>query len=339
MTSNIVPKSVKIINLEPSAEILKEVNHFLEQWNDSSACISQKTSGSTGKPKIIKIEKSKMLESAKMTNDYLNLKENDNALLCISPNYIGGKMMIVRAIERKLNLYITNVSGNPLLNNKFTFDFSAMVPYQVEKILEATPEKLNQIKKLIIGGAPLSDKTAEKLTDYPNEIFSTFGMTETISHIALRNVSKRSKIYEAIGNANFEIADENKLIINSPELGLEKLQTNDVVTLLNSKSFIWKGRADFVINSGGVKVHPEEIENKLKKHLNGVNFFISSLYDRQLGEKVILIIQQELSLKNNIFDDLDKYEKPKEIFYFNEFIFTDSGKINRLATLKKNKLV
>jgi O-succinylbenzoic acid--CoA ligase len=335
--------SFKVNYLTKNSELIAEVEDFIKNWNDDSDCVYTNTSGSTGKPKKIEIKKEKMVESATMTCDFLSLQEGEKVLLCLSPKTIAGKMMIVRSIVRNLELYVVDISSNPLKIIDFQIDFIAMVPLQLEKTLELNSSKLKSIRNCIIGGGDISFRLKNKLVEKGITVYHTFGMTETISHIAMRKVGLiNEECFQAIGINYFSVEDDC-LIIHSPLLDSSSLKTNDIVQLVDNKKFIWKGRADFVINSGGVKIHPEEVEEKLSKFIDAP-FFITYKEDELYGQIVILIIETEteteFELNSQFRDVLSKYEIPKEIYFLKEFERTDSGKINRLKTkeLILNKL-
>lgn len=325
---------MRIKKLKPFSEDQSKVLRFLEEWNNDSQWISQQTSGSTGPPKTIEIEKWKMKASAKMTGEALRLDRCDSALLCMSVDYIGGKMMVVRSHLYELDLYVTNVTRNPLVNLDFPIDFAAMVPLQVEAILEESPEKLNYIKHLIIGGAPVSDQLIEKIKKFDCKAYSTFGMTETVSHIALRELKNLEEAYRVIGDTRLS-TKEKCLTISCEELGIKDLQTTDVVELIDEKTFHWLGRADFVINSGGVKIHPEKVERKIAAQTGLTDFIIGSIPDQKLGNKVVFIGEESIIdavNKDEIDQLLSPYERPKEYFYLSSLLKTESGKIDRKAT-------
>ena len=311
-----------------------ELEAFISTWNNDSQSITQLSSGSTGPPKAIEIPKSKMEASAKMTGKLLDLDNCESALLCMSTDYIGGKMMVVRSLMFDLTLYVTDVTRNPLKNLSHAIDFVAMVPLQVEETLQENPEKLNYIKHLIIGGAPVSDELIEKIKKFECNAYSTFGMTETVSHIALRNLKNDSEPYRAIGNT--KLSTENDcLVIDCEELEIKGLKTTDIIDLIDEKSFHWLGRADFVINSGGVKIHPEEVERKIANIIDSTDFIIGQIEDQKLGSKVVFIGESYLDtkdLKEKIDKALTKYERPKAYFFISSLIKTPSGKIDRNKT-------
>ncbi|MEZ4916978.1 MAG: AMP-binding protein [Chitinophagales bacterium] len=309
----------------------KNVVLFINQWINSKNYVIVETSGSTGKPKSIKILKQYMLESAKMTCQYFSLQEKDNVLLCMSAKHIGGMMMIVRAIYAKMNLIVVSPSANPLKDIDTPIDFLAMVPYQVNKTLEQNTEKLQKVKKLIIGGGTINYSLEQKIIKHQISAFHTFGMTETISHIAIRNIQK-GKIFHCLQGISVAKNKDNSLVINAPTIGQAHLETNDIIELIDAHSFIWKGRKDFAIESGGVKMHPEMIEQKLASFISN-RFLVSSLPDDNFNNKLILIIEgKKVNLPKQIFNALDKYEQPKEVFFIDKFVETESGKINRFKT-------
>ncbi|MCB0454947.1 MAG: AMP-binding protein [Aequorivita sp.] len=334
-----------------SAEALKEVaNHIVEkgkndepaigkfilEWLDDNEFIIVKTSGSTGVPKEIKLQKKYVFNSADATVTYFDLRENTKALLCLSSEYIAGKMMLVRAMIAGWNLYTVSPEKNPLENSDENFDFTAMVPYQVFHSLA----DLHKVKKLIIGGGAVSSTLEQQLQQVSTKVFATYGMTETISHIAVRpiNGSEKSAVFSALPNVDFSLNEYNCLQIHAPEISEETVATNDLVELISPTSFKFLGRIDNVINTGGAKIHPEIIEEKLSIHINQP-FFIASEKDEALGERVILIIEGEKkqSLENysELFKALSTYEKPKKIYTLPQFIYTETGKVKRAEVLKK----
>lgn len=296
------------------------------------------TSGSTGKPKSIRLNKKHMKASAEMTLQFLTIGENDSCLLCMSPSHIGGIMMVVRAIVGNLRLTEVQPQARPLQGVDGDFDFVAMVPYQVE----ASLKDLHRIKKLIIGGGPISSALEKQLKGLPNEIYHTFGMTETISHIAMRRVNgKDSEVFHTLPGIRVSTDSRNCLKIDAPMLGVSDLQTNDIVELINSSSFIWKGRIDNVVNSAGVKLHPELIERKIENF--PYPFFLTGIPDEKFGQKLIMIIEaSSLPSQSQIewhLKALHKYELPKAYFHIAKFSRTASGKLDRLATLNQMQLV
>ena len=334
-------KNFNIKNIQPKTEFERKVLEFLQEWFSDSETVSVQTSGSTGTPKIFEIEKSRMLNSAKMTCDFLGLKEGDSALLCLPVQYISGKMMLVRAIERKLKVIISEPSSTPEISQNT--DFCAMTPLQVQNSLD----KIHFIKNLIIGGAAVSENLKSQLTSsiqHPasNKIYETYGMSETLSHIALKQISPVQENYFTIFNdVEISVDERNCLKIYAPKLNPEVLQTNDIVELLNEKQFKFLGRFDNVINSGGVKIFAEELESLVKKHIDRDLVFLGKP-DETLGEKLILVIEDastplsmteiKSQISNLKFEN--KFHIPKEILFLEKFPRAENGKVLRKEILE-----
>lgn len=328
---------MKIIKTHGCEALKIACESFLKEWENDDDEIILKTSGSTGQPKKMIVKKQWLLNSAKMTGDFFKLQANQTALLCMSPEFVAGKMMILRALIHDMQLLLAPVNSNPLKHLTVEkIDFAAMVPLQVKTILKEEPDKLENIKQLIVGGAPLLQTEINALKDYDISVYETFGMTETLSHVALKPIHQNNNVFHALGDVSFS-SKNNCLVIHAPTLGQPNLQTNDVVELLSSQSFIWKGRADFVINSGGVKIHPEEVEKMLETLLPSNRFFVFGVKDVQLGEKVTLICEKDLYIDKNQLDQLFQlhpYWKPRNIIYLPHIKRTANGKINRPDTIK-----
>ena len=328
-----------------SKEISAEVSDFLRNWFDENSFVEVKTSGSTGNPKIIQLQKTHMIHSAKATGDYFNLPENTTALLCMSTNYIAGKMMLVRALTMGWHLDVVEPTSNPLKNSDKIYDFSAMVPMQLHNSLA----DIHKIKKLIVGGGTVSNELLSKIQDVKTEIFATYGMTETITHIAVKKLNVitgavEKSNYKTLPNIKIGIDHRGCLVIDAPTISAEKVITNDLVELISPTEFKWLGRIDNVINSGGIKLIPEQIEEKLAKIIKN-RFFIAGKKDAVLGEKLILVIEKlkidkvNNPLKAAILKEIKKskmfssYEIPKEIYFLEKFIETETNKIDRAKTL------
>lgn len=306
------------------------IGKFLQEWLDDTSMILVKTSGSTGKPKKIELEKSHMIASAKATGVFFKLGENKTSLLCLPANYIAGKMMIVRALVLGWNLHIVAPAKDAITQYDNDYDFVAMVPYQVSYAIK----DLNKIQKLIIGGAAISKELEDKLQEVNTEVFATYGMTETITHVAVRRINglAKSKIYTALPNVKFSLDSRDCLVINAPDISKEQVITNDIVKLITPSSFEWLGRVDNVINSGGVKIFPEQIEEKLSEMIS-LPFIITSEEDKDFGERMILIFENngEHPIPNfkEAFSKLSSFERPKKIYTFSKFPYTETGKILR----------
>ena len=316
------------------------IGNFLMDWLDEKTYLNVFTSGSTGKPKPIRLDKQAMVNSALATGNFFNITPGDSALQCLPSNFIAGKMMLVRAMILGLSLELVSPTSNPLKNNFNHYDFCAMVPLQVENSME----QLHQIKTLLVGGAPASKILIERLQNVSTKVFATYGMTETITHVAakpLNNLPKGNKsTYKTLPNIYISSDERNCLVIDAPRIHSEEIITNDVVKILSETEFDWLGRYDNVINSGGVKLHPEQLEEKLSAFIN-TRFFVAAIDDVHLGKKLVLLIEdKEQTL--NISDLLEtikqskkfsKFEIPKEIYTVKKFIETDSGKVQRGKTV------
>ena len=306
----------------------KPVGDFLLDWFDSKDFIEMQTSGTTGAPKTITISKQAMVNSALATGDFFDLKPGDKALHCLPVKYVAGKMMLVRAMIIGLDLEFVAPSSHPLLNNETDFDFIAMVPLQAQNSLG----ELKRVKKLIVGGAAINKVLEKNLLKLTTEVYETYGMTETITHIAARKLGERA--FTVLPNVTISYDDRKCLVIHAPRISDDVITTNDIVELVDENQFIFLGRLDNIINSGGIKIMPEQVEQKLANKIQQL-YFIASKPDNELGEKVILVIEgDKQEFDENLFEDLDKYEKPKEIVFIPKIKVNASGKIIRKESLK-----
>ncbi len=324
----------------------QETFWFLTDWFDNLDFIIASTSGSKGRPKSVKIKKKHMINSALATGKYFNLVSKTKALLCLSTNFIAGKMMLVRALVLGWNLDIVETKIDPIENITKDYDFSAMVPLQLYHSLG----KISHIKKLIVGGGPISKNMLNEIQTVKTEVYATFGMTETVSHIAVKklnhidlNGTNAAKgIYFNV-LPGIEILTDLKgcLVIDAPDISDKVIVTKDLVKMYSDTKFEWLGRFDNLINSGGIKIVPEQIEKKLQEIIFG-RFFIGSMRDDILGEKLILLIESssnesdELGIYKDLISQLKtlhKYEIPKKIFLIEKFQETNTKKIQRQKTL------
>ena len=328
---------------EQHSDFFLQIASFINEWLSSDPNINLQTSGSTGKPKSILIEKNKMLYSAARTAEYFDFKEGEKALLCLPINYIAGKMMIVRALLSGLNLICIKPSQNPIdsLQPDIEIDFAAMIPLQLQQAINMP--SLSRIKRILLGGGPVSSELEKEVQQISTQIYHGYGMTETLSHIALRRVNgtEASQSYKALNGISLGLDARNCLTIIAPDLSDETLITNDVVSLTGVNEFIWKGRYDNVIISGGIKLFPEEIESKLQTLFSN-RFYIAGIEDVQWGQKLVLIIEGApfeentiTSLNRSMDELLAKYEVPREIYFVNNFIEANNGKIDRSLTTTK----
>lgn len=319
-----------------SKTISQSVFNFLTDWLSESDYIEVQTSGSTGKPKQILLKKEYMNNSAEATGEFFNLKQNTKALLCLSIDYIAGKMMLVRAMN--LGWQIDIVKASSVVEVTKEYDFAAMVPMQLKKSLAT----IRKIKKLIVGGGVVDSNLLKEIQTVETKIYATYGMTETITHIAVKKLNNFSKgeslassYYKTLSNVGVFIDQRGCLVVRAPKITNELIVTNDVVQLISESQFDWLGRYDNIVNSGGVKLYPEKIEEKIARILDK-RFFVAGVQDDLLGEKLILIVEgkeQELYLSQK--DLLSKYEKPKQIYFLDSFEETPTKKINRIKTLCK----
>jgi len=333
MTNN---KMYSIDFLTENQEIIEQVNAFVRQWEDvTQTTMTSQTSGSTGKPKIITLEKRFMRASALASGKFFHFQKGQRIRVALSPTTIGGKMLLLRGLLHEMEIEIVTPSKDPLEKVEKELDFISLVPYQLEYLLENNAENLAKVKTILLGGAPVSESLQQKIQSLSCNVFLSYGMTETMSHVALKNLKSNQDDFQAIDGVTFTTDENQRLIIDSESLGLHHLQTNDVVELISATQFRWKGRADFVINSAGVKIHPEEVEKKLAKIISS-RFFIIGEKNDKFGKQVVLVIEDKNS--NEIIDFqsvLAKYEIPKAVYYWPKFEETASGKINRLATKTK----
>ena len=338
---------------------------FFSEWNNDSDRVLVHTSGSTGNPKPMMVEKKRMLNSARITCDFLGLKPGDSALLCMSLDYIAGKMVVVRSIERHLHLISVSPSGHPLkdidlkdvngkdVNGEITF--AAMVPMQVYNTLQVPEERerLTHIRHLIIGGGAIDASLEKELRSLPGNIaiWSTYGMTETLSHIALRRINgdESSEWYQPFDSVHISQTEEGCLVIDAPQVCAETLVTNDIVEIepyiynkVEKLRFRIKGRKDNVICSGGIKIQIEEVETLLKPHLEKP-FMLAKKKDGKFGEIAVLLTEDEdikkveatvrrlLSDESEKSSDHKKYKYwiPKEFRYVEHLPLTETGKPKR----------
>lgn len=333
---------------------------FLSEWNNDSDRVLVHTSGSTGKPKPMRVEKKRMLNSARITCDFLGLKPGDSALLCMSLDYIAGKMVVVRSIERHLHLISVSPSGHPLkdvnleeVNGEITF--AAMVPMQVYNTLQVPEERerLCHIRHLIIGGGAIDAALELELRSLPGNIaiWSTYGMTETLSHIALRRINgaEASEWYQPFDSVKISQTDEGCLVIDAPLVCAETLVTNDIVEIepyiynkvenhnkVEKLRFRIKGRKDNVICSGGIKIQIEEVEEFLKPHLEKP-FMLAKKKDEKFGEIAVLLSEDkeiktvEATIRRLLSDH--KYWIPRDFRYVEHLPLTETGKPKRSILL------
>jgi O-succinylbenzoic acid--CoA ligase len=307
-----------------------DLEAFLAEWQNDSPTLLVHTSGSTGKPKPLLVEKHRMQASARITCEFLRLKEGDKALLCMPLDYIAGKMMVVRALQWHLQLIVVEPCGHPLKALSEHVDFAAMVPLQVYNSLQVPEERerLMQIGNLIIGGGAIDQEMADELRAFPHPVWSTYGMTETLSHIALRRLSgpQASEWYTPFPTVSVSLSADGCLVIDAPQVCSQRLVTNDIAELRDDGCFRIKGRKDNVICSGGLKIQIEEVERLLKPHLDG-EYMITKRKDERLGEAVVLLTTlPEANARAVCKQVLPKHWRPRFYIQTDRLPLTETGK-------------
>jgi o-succinylbenzoate---CoA ligase len=337
-------QSVDLSTLSFSPYLQKTIE-FCKEWLSGKEHFIVNTSGSTGTPKPIKISRTQMLESVRLTQLAFGLKGGETALVCLHTDYIAGKMMLIRGLELGWQMKLQEPSSNPLENITEPFDFVALVPLQLQTILEKTPDKialLNQFKTIILGGAGISASLETFIGTLQVPVYHTYAMTETITHIATRllNTSQKQPYFKAIEGVKIRLDERGCLCITSPTTNFEEIITNDIAEIIDNQYFKIIGRIDNIINSGGIKIQLENIENKLEKVWEKLRlrqrFFCMGIADDTFGQVLVLCIEgntlnkdQESLIMKELSLLVDKYQLPKKIFYKEHFLETDTGKIKR----------
>lgn len=320
----------------------KDIYVFLNEWFNNKDFIALHTSGSTGSPKRIKLMKSWMIYSARQTCSFFEFGRHHTALLCLPAAYIAGRMMIVRALVCGFNLVTVQPTANPFGNIKEHIDFAAITPYQLHQSLD-TLKSESVVEKLIVGGGETDAGLQREIQNIPTKVYGTYGMTETSSHIALQRINgiEKEDFFTVLGHTKITQDQRRCLVIENPDLFEGSLTTNDIVVIKNDKQFKWIGRYDNIINTGGIKVMPEEIEKQIA-HLREKSMVISSVGSKKFGESIVLVIEQEsLSstekdlLLQQIKSLVHPYSMPKEIFCIPLFPQTPTGKTDRVAIKKR----
>jgi len=333
---------------------------FCRRWLGGQETFALRTSGSTGTPKEITLRRAQMVASARMTGDALGLQRGDRALVCLSAEYIAGLMMLVRGFVLGLRLTVVTPSANPLasLPPNARFDFTALVPLQLQTILAQTPDRLpilDGMKAILVGGAPVGLALQRQLQRIAAPVYHTYGMTETVSHIALRRLNgpRSDAAFAPLPGVRLGQDERGCLTVTAPVTGGRTLRTNDRVDLRPDGSFVWLGRLDNVINSGGVKVQVEKVERALERVLldyrggvfGGRRFFVGGTPDERLGEAVTMVMegaplpaQDEAAIRAALQTTLRRYEVPRRFAFLPRLSETPTGKIDRRASLRRLSL-
>lgn len=310
-----------------------EAQAFIREWFGGGEYIKAHTSGSTGAPKEIRLLKSDMVASANATNAFFGIGKSSVVALPLSAGYIAGKMMIVRSIVAGCKLHIANPGLKPLdgFPEDMRFDLIPIVPGQIDGLL-AAPDAAGRVGAVIVGGAPMSAMQEAALAASGIKAYATYGMTETCSHVALRRIGEED-FFTALPGISFGTDSRGCLVINAPGFSFGKITTNDCVTLLSPTCFRWLGRADNVINSGGIKVHPEELEQTLAPLLGNRAFFVTSRNSDRWGSEIVLCVEGKGFNQEAFFarvgEFLPRKLMPKEVVEIESFKRTSSGKIIR----------
>ncbi len=311
---------------------------FLLDWLNDNDYLFVKTSGSTGQSKQIKLQKQAMVNSAIATGNFFGLQPGDKAIDCLPSHYIAGKMMLVRAMILGLEIDCVEPSTHPIFDYEKQYEFCAMIPLQLKNTINYT----HNIKTIIVGGSKVTQPLLDKMSNSPSLFFETYGMTETVTHVAVKKLQslkgEGTPYFEALPDVTFKTDERDCLVIHAPKLVDEELVTNDIVELKSETSFQWLGRFDNVVNSAGVKLYPEQIEDKLQTIIDE-RFIVGGVADDDLGEKLILIIEnprdsvQSFQERIKHLKGLTKYEVPKHIYITDRFVETVNGKVQRKATI------
>lgn len=317
-----------------------DLSQFIADWQSASPTLLVHTSGSTGRPKPLVVEKRRMEASARITCRFLGLKAGDTALLCMPLDFIAGKMVVVRALVWGLRLVSVEPSGHPLRGLTEAPVFAAMVPMQVYNSLQVEEERrlLRGIRHLIIGGGAVSADLAAALRDFPGAVWSTYGMTETLSHIALRrlNGTGASEWYEPFESVGVSVDGEGRLVIDAPEVCAERLVTNDIADIApDGRRFRIRGRRDNVVCSGGLKLQIEEMEERLRPYVD-VPFLITKRPDEKFGEAVVLLAATAdmEAVRRACREHLSRYEQPRLFMAVDHIPLTPTGKPARAEAMR-----
>ncbi len=338
----------------PPAQTDYEANtqQFCRAWQRGQETFMLHTSGSTGTPKPIELTRAQMRASAQLTGQALGLQAGDSALVCLNTQYIAGTMMLVRGLELALPMMVVEPVSNPLTHPEVaskSFAFTALVPLQLQTILTETPEKktiLDGMKAILVGGAATSPALETLVQSIIAPVYATYGMTETVSHIALRRLNgpTASDLFTALPGVDLGTDERGCLHITSAATNFDRVQTNDVVDLPGATHFRLVGRADSVINSGGVKMQPEPVERLIQtylaEHSHSPRLFIAGLPDERLGQRVVLVLEglsltetQWAAVQQIVRTTLGPYSVPKAWHAVAVFSETPTGKIDRRATI------
>lgn len=330
----------------PSTPFETEVIEFCQSWNAGNEWFEFHTSGSTGHPKAIRIHRDQMLHSAQLTGQWLGLQAGNTALLCLPVKFIGGAMVLVRALVWDLELVIIEPSNQPEIPTDFSFHLTSLVPPQLQYILqnESLCLPFQQAKGVLVGGAAISIDIENLAKQQVFPIYLTYGMTETVSHIAYRPISLEIDEYlRPLPGVELKLNQEACLCIKSSVTSNAWIETNDVAELREDQSFRILGRKDFIINSGGMKLMPSLIEKHIQAYFfeNGLSnrSFVAGIPDKLYGQIAVLFIESQVNLaldaplRQYLLRHLSSKQIPKLIIYLPNFLFNSNGKLDNLKTV------
>lgn len=305
---------------------ISEIAAFLRSWYNENDHVLVRTSGSTGKPKEIHLSKEMMRVSARNTAAYFELPKGTRAINCLPARYVAGMMMFVRAEVNTWNLRCLEPSSDPFTEAMYSADFTAVIPMQIQK---AFSRSNMLIPKIIVGGAPVSPILEDLIAGYDGKVYLTYGMTETATHVAVRPLDGNNPPFEAMNGVTFSVDERGCLIIDAQYMA-SQITTNDMVELVDSTHFRWMGRADHVINSGGMKIHPEQLEARIGRIIDR-EFYLKSAADDVLGERLEIVVEGEkiADLDQRLRVHLDARYCPKRIHFRERLKRTETGKIIR----------
>jgi O-succinylbenzoic acid--CoA ligase len=328
---------------------------FCRAWAEGAQHFTLTTSGSTGTPKPISLTREQMEASARATASALDLRQGMRSLICLPTAFVAGRMMLVRGLVLGLEMTLVPPTSDPLGEGSAGqgFDFAAFVPLQMQTMLDGPADRrmrLNAMHAILVGGAPLSPALEAAIATLEAPVFHTYGMTETATHIALRRLTGPGARAHFVPLPGVETAldDRGCLALRGPMTNGVWVQTNDLVERAGDGGFRWLGRFDLVVNSGGVKVPVEPLEEELGLLLPtlggapwvGRRFLVAGLPDERLGEQLVLVVEapadalcDEESLLASLRERLGRFRSPRRLLATPHFAQTPTGKIDRAATL------
>lgn len=327
------------------AKYLSALIDLLDWWHNGVTDLKVETSGTTGFPKTMHFTREAAMASARASLHSVPIQPGHQVLLAMDLRYVGAKMLVIRSLISGASLTVVPPSSNPFFERDLgIFNYSAFVPFQISQILndQVSTERLEKLETILIGGGDLQPRDEEILLNLKPEFIHTYGMSETLSHVAIRRLKARSNFFTMLEGYSFEIESEGRLSITTPFIK-EKIRTNDLAERISDKNFHWLGRADLMINSGGIKLFPDQIESKVRKvvqEIPGVeDFILTGMADPKFGEKMIMLMQCKQNLKpekqailEQIRTLVGRYEAPKEIHFIDSLERNENGKIDRAKT-------